>query len=270
MGHKVQPTGFRLGITEEWRSRWYADKNYAENLGNDLAIREFLNKRLEKAALSRVDIERAGDKVKVTIYTARPGIVIGKKGSEIDGLRADLEKVAKVAKGQVSVDVIEVKRPELDANLVAQSIAEQLEQRVAFRRAMRKAVQVMLGQKTRGNIVNVASIGGTNGARAGAAYTASKHALVGMTENTGYMYAHEGIRCNAICPGGVETEISGSMMSGSGISQFGMGRAMAGLDKEIRTGKPEELAAAVLFVASDEASFMTGACVKVDGGVSVN
>lgn len=141
MGHKVQPTGFRLGITEEWRSRWYADKNYAENLGNDLAIREFLNKRLEKAALSRVDIERAGDKVKVTIYTARPGIVIGKKGSEIDGLRADLEKVAKVAKGQVSVDVIEVKRPELDASLVAQSIAEQLEGRVAFRRAMRKAVQ---------------------------------------------------------------------------------------------------------------------------------
>ena len=136
--------------------------------------------------------------------------------------------------------------------------------------AMRKAVQVMLGQKTRGNIVNVASIGGTNGARAGAAYTASKHALVGMTENTGYMYAHEGIRCNAICPGGVETEIGGSMMSGSGINQFGMGRAMAGLDKEIRTGKPEELAAAVLFVASDEASFMTGACVKVDGGVSVN
>ena len=136
--------------------------------------------------------------------------------------------------------------------------------------AMRKAVQVMLGQETRGNIVNVASIGGTNGARAGVAYTASKHALVGMTENTGYMYAHEGIRCNAICPGGVETEIAGSMMAGDGINQFGMGRAMAGLDGEIRQGKPEELAAAVLFVASDEASFMTGACVKVDGGVSVN
>ena len=141
MGHKVQPTGFRLGITEEWRSRWYADKNYAENLGNDLAIREYLNKRLEKAALSRVDIERAGDKVKVTIYTGRPGIVIGKKGAEIDGLRSELEKIAKVGKGQVNVDVIEVKRPELDANLVAQSIAEQLEGRVAFRRAMRKAVQ---------------------------------------------------------------------------------------------------------------------------------
>ena len=136
--------------------------------------------------------------------------------------------------------------------------------------AMRKAVQVMLGQKTRGNIVNVASDRRHQRSPRGAAYTASKHALVGMTENTGYMYAHEGIRCNAICPGGVETEISGSMMSGSGINQFGMGRAMAGLDKEIRTGKPEELAAAVLFVASDEASFMTGACVKVDGGVSVN
>ena len=141
MGHKVQPTGFRLGTTEEWRSRWYADKNYAQNLGNDIEIRTYLEKRLASAALSRVDIERAGDKVKITIYTARPGIVIGKKGTEIDGLRSDLEKVAKAAKGQVSVDVIEVKRPELDANLVAQSIAEQLEGRVAFRRAMRKAVQ---------------------------------------------------------------------------------------------------------------------------------
>lgn len=136
--------------------------------------------------------------------------------------------------------------------------------------AMRKAVQVMLGQESRGNIVNVASIGGTNGARAGAAYTASKHALVGMTENTGYMYASSGIRCNAVCPGGVETEIAGSMMAGSGINQFGMGRAMAGLDSDIRQAKPEELASVVLFIASDEASFMTGACVKVDGGVSVN
>ena len=136
--------------------------------------------------------------------------------------------------------------------------------------AMRKAVQVMLGQESRGNIVNVASIGGTNGARAGAAYTASKHALVGMTENTGYMYAHEGIRCNAICPGGVKTEIAGSMMADAGINQFGMGRSMAGLDGEIRQAEPEELAAAVLFAASDEASVMTGACVKVDGGVSVN
>ena len=141
MGQKVYPTGFRLGITENWRSRWFAEKNYAETLGNDLEIRKFLNKRLSRAAVSRVEIERAGDKVKVIILTARPGIVIGKKGAEIDGLRTELEKVAGVAKGQLSVDVIEIKRPELDANLVAQSIAEQLEGRVAFRRAMRKAVQ---------------------------------------------------------------------------------------------------------------------------------
>ena len=165
MGHKVQPTGFRLGITEEWRSRWYADKNYAENLGNDLAIREFLNKRLEKAALSRVDIERAGDKVKVTIYTARPGIVIGKKGADIDVLRTDLERIAKVSKGQVNVDVIEVKRPELDANLVAQSIAEQLEQRVAFRRAMRKAVQSARKAGAKG--IRIQCSGRLNGAEMG-------------------------------------------------------------------------------------------------------
>lgn len=141
MGQKVYPTGFRLGITENWRSRWFADKNYAETLGNDLEIRKFLKKRLSRAAVSRVEIERAGDKVKIIIFTARPGIVIGKKGSEIDSLRHDLEKVVGVGRGHLSVDVIEIKRPELDATLVAQSIAEQLEGRVAFRRAMRKAVQ---------------------------------------------------------------------------------------------------------------------------------
>ena len=141
MGQKVYPTGFRLGITENWRSRWFADKNYAETLGNDLEIRKYLKKRLSRAAVSRVEIERAGDKVKIIIFTARPGIVIGKKGAEIDTLRHDLEKVVGVDKGHLSVDVIEIKRPELDATLVAQSVAEQLEGRVAFRRAMRKAVQ---------------------------------------------------------------------------------------------------------------------------------
>ena len=165
MGQKVQPTGFRLGITENWRSRWYAEKDYAKTLGNDLEIRKYLEKRLSRAALSRVEIERAGDKVKVTILTARPGIVIGKKGSEIDGLRADLEKVAKVAKGQVSVDVIEVKRPELDANLVAQSIAVQLEQRVAFRRAMRKAVQSARKAGAKG--IRIQCSGRLNGAEMG-------------------------------------------------------------------------------------------------------
>ena len=134
MGQKVSPTGFRLGITEEWRSRWYADKDYAKNLANDLAIRKFLDKQLARAAVSKIEIERAGDKIKIIVTTARPGVVIGKKGAEIDSLRKKLEKVAD---GPVSIDVV----PELDAALIAQSVAEQLEGRVAFRRAMRKAVQ---------------------------------------------------------------------------------------------------------------------------------
>ena len=138
MGQKVSPTGFRLGITEEWRSRWYADKDYAKNLANDLAIRKFLDKQLARAAVSKIEIERAGDKIKIIVTTARPGVVIGQKGAEIDSLRKKLEKVAN---GPVSIEVVEVKRPELDAALIAQSVAEQLEGRVAFRRAMRKAVQ---------------------------------------------------------------------------------------------------------------------------------
>lgn len=138
MGQKVNPTGFRLGITEEWRSRWFADKDYAANLENDLEIRKFLEKELARAAVARIDIERAGDKIKVIITTARPGVVIGKKGAEIDALR---KKLARIANGNLNVEVVEVKRPELDAVLVAQSVAEQLEGRVAFRRAMRKAVQ---------------------------------------------------------------------------------------------------------------------------------
>ena len=147
MGQKVSPTGFRLGITEDWRSRWYAGKDYAKTLENDIAIRKFLDKQLARASVSRVDIERAGDKIKVTITTARPGVVIGKKGAEIDALRKKLEKVAD---GPVSIDVVEVKRPELDAELIAPSVAEQLEGRVAFRRAMRKAVQSAMKSGAKG------------------------------------------------------------------------------------------------------------------------
>ena len=118
MGQKVMPTGFRLGITEDWRSRWYSDKDYAKNLANDMEIRKFLDKYLAKAAVAKVEIERAGDKVKVIITTARPGVVIGKKGSEIEQLRKEL---AKIVGGPVNIEVIEVKRPELDAQLVAES-----------------------------------------------------------------------------------------------------------------------------------------------------
>lgn len=133
--------------------------------------------------------------------------------------------------------------------------------------AMRKAVQVMNEQETGGNIVNVASIGGLRGCRAGAAYTASKHALVGLTQNTAFIYAGGKIRCNAICPGGVDTDV---MKGQTDISQLGVGRVLAGLDSAIPPGKPQDIAATVLFVASDDARFMNGSTVVVDGGVSCN
>ncbi len=133
--------------------------------------------------------------------------------------------------------------------------------------SMRKAIQVMKKQSEGGNIVNVASIGGICGARAGAAYTASKHAIVGLTQNTAYMYVSDGIRCNVICPGGVETEV---MDSQTNISEKGIGRIMAGLDTSIQSGKPEDISAAVLFVASDSARFVNGSVFVVDGGVSCN
>ena len=137
MGQKVMPIGLRLGITENWRSRWYAGKDYPQVLASDMKVRAFLSKRLRRAALSKIDIERKGDKTVVELWTARPGIVIGKKGAEVDVLRKELEKITG---GSVAVNIIEIKRPELDAVLIAQSVAEQLEGRVAFRRAMRKAV----------------------------------------------------------------------------------------------------------------------------------
>jgi small subunit ribosomal protein S3 len=137
MGQKVYPIGLRLGITENWRSRWYAGKDYAKTLENDVRIRRFLDARLRRAAVSRIEIERKGDKTAIELWTARPGIVIGKKGAEVDILRKELEKIAG---GTVSVNIIEIKRPELDATLIAQSVGEQLVGRVAFRRAMRKAV----------------------------------------------------------------------------------------------------------------------------------
>jgi small subunit ribosomal protein S3 len=137
MGQKVYPVGLRLGITENWRSRWFAGKDYSAVLEQDIKIREFLAGRLRRAAVSRVEIERKGDKTIVELWTARPGIVIGKKGAEVDALRKELEQISG---GAVAVNIIEIKRPELDATLVAQSVAEQLVGRVAFRRAMRKAV----------------------------------------------------------------------------------------------------------------------------------
>ena len=147
MGQKVSPTGFRIGVIEDWRSRWYSDKDYAKTLENDLAIREFLDKQLANAAVSKVEIERAGDKIKIIITTARPGVVIGKKGAEIEQLR---KKLQEIANGEVNVEVIEVKRPELDAVIIAQTVARDLESRVAFRRSMRKAVQSAIKSGAKG------------------------------------------------------------------------------------------------------------------------
>ena len=140
MGQKVNPYGFRLGVTTEWKSRWFADrKEYGNNVIEDWKIRDFLMTQLPHAAISRVEIERTRDKLRVDVHTARPGIVIGRKGSEADRLRAGLTKITGNAK--VQLNVIEIKQPELDAALIAQGVADQLAGRVAFRRAMKRAVQ---------------------------------------------------------------------------------------------------------------------------------
>jgi small subunit ribosomal protein S3 len=138
MGQKINPHGFRLGITTDWKSRWYADKQYADYVKEDVAIRRMLAKGNERAGISKVEIERTRDRVRVDIHTARPGIVIGRRGAEADRIRGNLEKLTKK---QVQLNILEVKNSESDAQLVAQGVAEQLSNRVAFRRAMRKAIQ---------------------------------------------------------------------------------------------------------------------------------
>jgi len=137
VGQKVHPKGFRLGITENWDSRWFARREYAELLHEDIKIRNFLKKRLYHAGVSKIEIERAASKAKINIHTARPGIVIGKKGAEIEKLKQEL---ARLTSKETFINIHEVRRPDLDAQLVAENIALQLERRVAFRRAMKEAV----------------------------------------------------------------------------------------------------------------------------------
>ena len=138
MGQKVNPIGLRLGINRTWDSRWYADANYADLLHEDLNIRNFLRKRLQQAGISRIIIERPAKKARITIHTARPGVVIGKKGADIEKLRTELQKMTD---SEVHLNIVEIRKPEIDATLVAENIANQLERRVAFRRAMKRAVQ---------------------------------------------------------------------------------------------------------------------------------
>jgi small subunit ribosomal protein S3 len=141
LGQKVHPIGFRLGIIRTWESKWYAEKDYAGLLHEDLKLRDYLKKRLHHAGISKVEIERAASKAKVNIFAARPGIIIGKKGSEVEALKKDL---AKLTDKEVFINIQEVRKPEIDAQLVAENVALQLERRIAFRRAMKKAVSQAL------------------------------------------------------------------------------------------------------------------------------
>ena len=141
MGQKTHPTGFRLGIVKDWKSRWYAERDFPDLLMEDETIRKYLHRRMQHAALSHVEIERKPSKIVVTLHTARPGVVIGKKGSEVDKLRDELSVLTK---SEVSVNVEEIKRPEVNAALVADNVAHQLRSRVSFRRAMKRAVQAAM------------------------------------------------------------------------------------------------------------------------------
>ena len=138
MGQKVNPIGFRIGVNRTWDSRWFADKEYGSLLHEDVRIREYIEEKLSQAGVSRVVIERPAKRARITIHTARPGVVIGKKGADIENLRQELSKMTG---GDVTLNIVEIRKPEIDAKLVADNIAQQLSRRVAFRRAMKRAVQ---------------------------------------------------------------------------------------------------------------------------------
>jgi small subunit ribosomal protein S3 len=163
MGQKVNPIGLRLGINRTWDSRWYAKGDYADLLHQDIKIRDVLRKRLAQAGVSRIVIERPAKKARITIHTARPGVVIGKKGADIEKLRAEL---AAMTKGEVHLNIVEIRKPEIDAQLIAENIAQQLERRVAFRRAMKRAVQSAMRLGAQGIRINCSGrLGGSEIAR---------------------------------------------------------------------------------------------------------
>ncbi len=163
MGQKVNPVGLRIGIHENWRSRWYSNKEYSELLEEDISIRRYITDKLSNAYISKIEIERTGDAVTVDIHTARPGIVIGRKGKDVDSLKSDLEKITTK---QVQINIQEVTRPELDATLVATNIAEQLAARIAFRRAMKRAISSALKAGAKGIKVSCSGrLGGAEMAR---------------------------------------------------------------------------------------------------------
>lgn len=163
MGQKVNPTGFRLGIVKDWTSKWYADsKNYPEYLFTDLSVREFLRKKLAHASVSRIQIERPARNARITIHTARPGVVIGKKGEDIEALRKEIADMMRLPLATVHVNIEEIRKPELDAQLVAESVGQQLERRIMFRRAMKRVVTNAMRLGAQGIKINLG--GRLNGA----------------------------------------------------------------------------------------------------------
>ena len=163
MGQKVNPIGLRVGINRTWDSRWFASRDFANMLHEDLKLKKYLTERLGQAGVSRIVIERPAKKARVTIHTARPGVVIGKKGADIEKLRSDL---AKMTGSEVSLNIVEIRKPEIDATLIAENIAQQLERRVAFRRAMKRAVQSAMRLGAQGIRINCSGrLGGAEIAR---------------------------------------------------------------------------------------------------------
>lgn len=159
MGQKVNPTGLRVGIIRDWDAKWYAEKDYAANLHEDLRIRKFILNKLANASISQIEIERAAKRVNISIHTAKPGMVIGKGGSEVEKLRKELNNLTGK---RVHINIVEIKKPDLDAKLVGEDIAQQLENRIAFRRAMKQAIQRIMRAGAKGIKVQVA--GRLNGA----------------------------------------------------------------------------------------------------------
>lgn len=163
MGQKTHPIGFRLGVIKTWDSRWYSKKDYAKLLHEDIKLRKYINQKLAGAGIAKVEIERAANKVKVNVHTARPGIVIGKKGAGVETLKADLQKLSK---NEVFLNIVEVKKPESNAQLIAENVAGQLEKRVAFRRAMKKCMTAAFKQGIKGIKIRVSGrLGGAEIAR---------------------------------------------------------------------------------------------------------
>ncbi len=210
MGQKVNPIGFRVAVNKDWRSKWYADKKeFGKLLDEDRQIREILKKKLESASVPRIQIERAANRCRITIYTARPGVVIGRKGAEIDKLK---EELSKMTGKEVYVDIQEIKQPEIDAQLVAENVALQMERRVSFRRAMKKAVQTAMDFGAEGIKIRCAGrLGGAELARV-EQYLQGRVPLHTLRANIDYgfaeantMYGKLGVKC-WVCKGDVKAE----------------------------------------------------------------